>query len=514
MGKEITAQLPIGAEISDENSKDARVYHITKLLGRGGFGITYLAESTFYDNNIPQTGTYTIKEFCLSDVCSRDADGGLIVPDDNSDEFESTMKDFQHEAERLQSLRHRGIVPVNEVFHANGTVYYVMQFLGNTSLVKFVSDKGGRLSEDDACTIIEKLGQALDYLHQQRITHLDVKPENVMMAKTRKGGLQPVLIDFGLAVHYKTNGTSTSRHSATGVSDGYSPLEQYSGIDKFSPEADVYALGATFLFMLTGKRPPKAANMNQSILRNSISNLNLSNATTKALMGAMKKNAEDRVQNVQQFFHLLQDNDWDGHDHERESENDDTDKTKRRKSGKQTGGDGLNFNVKYLLITLGVLIAIGGGIWLTSRDHQEANTMTEQTELAEQNNQPTNGGSLETEDGSQNEPTQQVQTNTGGDNQSTNSNTTQTVETPPAPPITPSVTNGTKNLGYAVYRGQMKGGEPDGQGTLTFSKSHRYQGYQMEPGDQISGIFTDGELESGIWHKSDGTTESIMVGGI
>lgn len=528
---EKTAALSLGAEITDENRKEARVYVITKVLGRGGFGITYFAESTIYDNNIPQKGIYTIKEFCLSDVCERNEDGSLSVTASGKADFDSAMKDFEHEAERLKSLRHRGIVPVNEVFHANGTVYYVMQYLGDTTLAKYVEDKGGKLSEDEACTIIEKIGQALDYLHQQRITHLDVKPVNVMMVRTPRKGVQPVLIDFGLATHYKTNGTSTSRHGASGVSDGYSPLEQYSGIEKFSPEADVYALGATLLFMLTGKKPEKAANMNATVLKNAVSGLNLSNATTKALMGAMQKSAENRTQSVQEFFNLLQDNDWDGSGHEGSGDGNSGDITHPRKRKNGTSKQGLQIDLKFVLIALAALLLVGGGLWLALRDNTSQTSSYEQTEVdvidvpddSNSGSSSTDSGSLTADSdsspsgssstGSGSSSTGSGSSSTSSGSSSSGSNSSFTDNSIPAPP-TPVITTGTKNLGYATYRGQLKNGVPEGQGTLTFSKDRRIGSYQIEAGNTIQGEFSDGQLEYGTWHKSDGTSEQIIVGGI
>ena len=225
-----TPPLSDKATVVASQKSNSRTYRIKKYLGRGGFGITYLAESDIYDGNIPQKGLYTIKEFCLSDLCTRLADGTISVSSAERSEFEESKKSFINEALRLQKMKHEGIVPVNEVFEANGTAYYVMQYLGETSLVDYVAYAGGKLAEDEACQIVLKLCDALAYLHSCNVTHLDVKPANVMMVNHDGGSPVPVLIDFGLACHYKPDGKRTNRHVATGTSDGYSPLEQYAGI--------------------------------------------------------------------------------------------------------------------------------------------------------------------------------------------------------------------------------------------------------------------------------------------
>ena len=99
---------------------------------------------------------------------------------------------------------------------------------------------------------------AVAYLHRNRLTHLDIKPQNIMLATADDGSMRPVLIDFGLSKHYDANGNATSTVNTLACSDGYSPVEQYSGITTFSPSSDVYALGATMLACLIGKTPQKS----------------------------------------------------------------------------------------------------------------------------------------------------------------------------------------------------------------------------------------------------------------
>ena len=507
MNDHVAAPLPIGAEISSGKNADARVYQITKFLGRGGFGITYLAESTYYDNNIPQTGTYTIKEFCLSDVCQRNDDGSFSIPTSAKEEFDSAMKDFEHEAERLQSMSHPGIVPVNEVFHANGTVYYVMQFLGDINLHKYVEQRGGHLSEDEACRIIERIGQALDYLHRERVTHLDVKPDNVMMVKSRKNGLQPVLIDFGLACHYKPNGNSTSRHSATGVSEGYSPLEQYAGIEKFSPEADVYAMTATFFYMLTGKAPVKATNMKRSIIEDSISGLKLSNATTKALIGGLQKLAEDRTQSVHEFMNLLSNNDWDNSDENKAGEEVLRGTGTKRIKTKQ--GEGINkkfiiygvAGVAALTILVILFLTLGGKSQRYAIDEDEE----EEEEIIGEVSNGTETGTITGEE---------VSDTIAAPEEFTNNQPTTPAQQPQPERQQHRTSSGTVELGYATYTGKLSNGVPEGQGTMTYHQAKRYGSYQIQPGDRIVGEFTDGRPEYGTWYKSDGTSEMITIGGI
>ena len=108
--------------------------------------------------------------------------------------------------------------------------------------------------EDKALPLIYQIADALDYIHKRNITHLDVKPSNILLDEDQNA----ILIDFGISKHYDQEGGQTS-NTPVGISKGFTPLEQYrqDGINKFSPCTDIYSLGATFYYLLTGKIPPK-----------------------------------------------------------------------------------------------------------------------------------------------------------------------------------------------------------------------------------------------------------------
>ena len=130
--------------------KGATTYTIDKQLHQGGFGITYLAKAQIMVGNISQVATFTIKEFFMGKICSRDANGNVQVAQENQQLFKQAKQDFREEAEILHALKHANIVPVNEVFEQNNTVYYVMAYLGKVSLYQYVSEQGGCLSESQA----------------------------------------------------------------------------------------------------------------------------------------------------------------------------------------------------------------------------------------------------------------------------------------------------------------------------------------------------------------------------
>ncbi len=225
-------------------------YTILKMLGQGGFGITYLAENS-------DGQQVAIKEFFMKDACMRDADTMRVtVPTDGAKaDVERYRKKFIKEANNLLGLRHPNIVEVYEVFEENDTNYYAMQYMPGGSLRDLVL-KQGPLSEETAQNYILQVASALRYMHERKhLCHYDVKPGNILI--DNEG--QAMLIDFGLSKNYDKSGQQTSS-TPVGISAGYAPIEQYrQSLQEFSPATDVYALGATLCFLLTAQNPPEAS---------------------------------------------------------------------------------------------------------------------------------------------------------------------------------------------------------------------------------------------------------------
>lgn len=593
-----TPPLPEKAEVVSNFKKGQRTYHIKKYLGRGGFGITYLAESVIYDDNIPQRGLYTIKEFCLSDICTRLADGSISVSDAQRSEFEEDRQSFIHEAQHLKNMKHNGIVPVNEVFEANGTAFYVMQYLGDTSLTDYVNEKGGHLAEDEACRIACEIADALDYLHKQKVTHLDVKPANVMMVDQPEDASLPVLIDFGLACHYKNNGECTNKHGATGTSDGYSPLEQYAGIERFSPEADVYALAATLFYMLKGKAPVRASKMSEEYLQEELKDLSLSDSTLSALSRALKKNAESRTSSVKEFANQLRGKES-GSDDNGTKRSDRNPKPFPWKLVAYIGGVLLlmvSIVFFFLLpapeppepiemVTLRVVCATSDaeiyiddqlkgtspwkgelekGTYRIEARKTGFRTQTQSVELSGKEMRTVELPELSAQTGNlevnyipanaeicldgkllgkaselfrdiplgrheveirKNGYVSKKETVTIAEGQTVSLSGKLTEEQSSSGNTTLNLSEqssssyATLNLGYATYKGETKNGKPNGSGKLTFHESRQIESRDPEnrkaaKGEYVEGEFSNGHLEQGTWHKNDGTTEYLMIGGI
>ena len=273
-------------------------YTIERVLGSGGFGITYLASTTATIGNLQGKFSVAIKEHFMGDYCERHPGSTAVEPAPTKkfrELVENSRKDFMSEARRLKQLgtSHSNIVSVSEVFEANGTAYYVMEYLDGQSLDAYIK-ANGPLDNDSLKSTITPILNAVAYLHRNRFTHLDIKPANIMLTTGADGCVRPVLIDFGLSKHYDESGNATSTVNTCGASDGFAPVEQYQGIATFSPAADVYALGATMLNCATGMRPASSANWNPGEPAATIAALPLEPAIKEAMNVALSNSPHNR----------------------------------------------------------------------------------------------------------------------------------------------------------------------------------------------------------------------------
>lgn len=281
---------PLGADFQLQGSK----YRIVKVLGQGGFGVSYEGVQTGLNRKV------AIKEFYMKERCSRTSTSQMIVKNRSDIRIiESCKEKFLKEARLIASLEHPNIVKIIDVFPENNTAYYTMEYIEGGALQGYV-EKHGPLSEKHALRLIRQLAAALDYVHKRKILHLDVKPANVML----KDKDTAVLIDFGISKHYNEKGVQTTT-SAVGISRGYAPIEQYNegGVATFSPSTDIYSLGATLFFMLTGKRPPEA----QTVFAVGLPEFpkGISKTVREAITQSMRPSRPDRPQNIDEFLKLL-----------------------------------------------------------------------------------------------------------------------------------------------------------------------------------------------------------------
>ena len=271
-------------------------YQIIRALSQGGFGITYEAEQIALHRRV------AIKEFFMKEYCDRDpttSHVSLGISGGSKELVDKFRTKFIREAQMIAGLDNPHIIKIHDIFEENGTAYYVMPFLNGGSLADKVK-QNGPMPEQEALGCIKQIGDALDYLHKKNILHLDVKPSNVLLNVA--GGA--VLIDFGISKHYDEVGSQTST-TPVGISKGYAPMEQYQqgSITKFSAATDIYSLGATLYFLLTGQTPPEAADVYEEGMP--VINGLISGRTYAAIKAAMEPKRKARPQSIRAFLYLL-----------------------------------------------------------------------------------------------------------------------------------------------------------------------------------------------------------------
>ena len=277
-------------------------YIIGKVLGFGGFGVTYIG----WDGTLEQK--VAIKEYLPSEFSTRmpGRSNVTVFNGEKSEQFRDGLNKFVEEARRLAKFQNEsGIVKVFDSFLENETAYIVMEYLdGETLAERLKRDK--IIPEDEAVRMLWPVMSSLQVVHQEGIIHRDIAPDNIFL--TKSGDVK--LIDFG-ASRFAT--TSHSRSLTVIIKPGYSPEEQYRSRGDQGPHTDVYAIAATLYKMITGKTPPdamerraKIENQKKEILED-VHKLNKSISLNRenAILNAMNIRIEDRTPDVQTFMDEL-----------------------------------------------------------------------------------------------------------------------------------------------------------------------------------------------------------------
>lgn len=265
-------------------------YEIRKVLGAGGFGITYLA----FDASLKRY--FAIKEYCPHDLSSRD--GYTIHPMSTAagDDYERGLQDFIQEAQTLARFHHRNIVGVARIFEANNTAYMVLNFEEGKSLKEWLKDRPQPPGQVEMDQIAGPLLDALQVIHADHTLHRDIAPDNIYI---RTDG-SPVLLDFGSArqaLHLRSRSVSAI------VKAGYSPQEQYStrAVNQ-GPWTDIYALAATLYRCVANEAPPEASDRTIDETYRSLKTFNLVNfrpTFLDAIDWALKLRPKERPQSIQ-----------------------------------------------------------------------------------------------------------------------------------------------------------------------------------------------------------------------
>lgn len=220
-------------------------YRIEKVLGHGGFGITYLVHHTELGK------MFALKEHFPRMFSYRDTATTHVKASDEGN-FNWTLDQFIAEGRSLAKCHHPNVTLVADVFRANGTAYMVLGYENGSSLKNWLMGLGRVPTQGEMDRIVFPLLDALKVVHEQGLMHRDIAADNIII---REDG-SPCLIDFGAA---RQSVAERSMMMTAIIKSGYSPPEQYSSAGKGQgPWSDIYALGATLYFAVSGKMPPES----------------------------------------------------------------------------------------------------------------------------------------------------------------------------------------------------------------------------------------------------------------
>lgn len=295
-------ELPTGHYL--QNGK----YQLTDVVGRGGFGITYrgiwFTEVKGALGKVKTEVPICIKEYFFKDYCYRDEQSFAVKVHSETGRtlFEKFKEKLIKEAKILSDVHHPHIVNVLEVFEENDTAYIAMEYIPGSSL-KYLLEQNGQLSENIVLIYTHQIAQALQFVHEKNILHLDIKPSNILIDKDDNARL----IDFGVSKRYDLAQQETSTTMLT-LSKGFASIEQYDdeGTQNFSPCPDIYSLGATMYNLLTGKIPTESIlRATKPLQKPSEINHSISTRTEAAIVKSMEINPADRFQSVNEFIAAL-----------------------------------------------------------------------------------------------------------------------------------------------------------------------------------------------------------------
>ena len=288
MSEKYPLALPEGTALAGQ-------YIIEKVLGQGGFGITYKAVDHTSGQNV------AVKEFFPDAMATRT--GTTVVPfsGERGESFEYGKACFLQEAETLaQFIGNENIVRIYTYFEENGTAYFVMEYIEGTSFDVYIKEHGGKITFDEAAAVLIPIMDALNIVHSKGIVHRDVTPDNIYI--TNSGVVK--LLDFG-AARYSLGDKSRSLDVV--LKHGFAPKEQYTRRGKQGPYTDVYSLGASFYFALTGKRPPDSVERMDEDELVPPSNLGakIGRVPEQAILNALNVQPQDRFQTMAAFKNAM-----------------------------------------------------------------------------------------------------------------------------------------------------------------------------------------------------------------
>lgn len=284
--------LPLGSSLKNGD------YVVGRVLGRGGFGITYMG----FDQNLMDR--IAVKEYYPADLAGRDVSNGICdvcAYVGNEEVYQKGLDAFLREARILRQFSAmEGIVKVHNLFEENKTAYIIMEYVEGTSIKNYVQ-KYGKIEPERVIKMMEQPIRALQAVHEANQIHRDVSADNLMIGRNGK----ITLIDFGAA---RSSNIMDERTRTAICKQGYSALEQYSTEGKQGPWTDVYSICATMYYMLTGITPKSSTERvvdDMVVPLSRMDEIPLAPERKEAIMTGMEVMSSKRFQNMKMLYAAL-----------------------------------------------------------------------------------------------------------------------------------------------------------------------------------------------------------------
>ena len=272
-------------------------YMVGRVLGQGGFGITYLAWDTQLEAKV------AVKEYMPGELAGRiDGTSVSVLSDDRSESFTYGAERFKEEARTLAKfIGNPNIAAVTSYFDENDTSYFVMDYIEGISFKTYIANQGGKVSVEEALDVMIPVLRALTAVHAEGFIHRDVTPDNIYI--TKDGNVK--LLDFGSA-RYSIGDKSKSLDVILKV--GYAPKEQYIRRSRQGPFTDVYSCAACFYAALTGFLPPESLERldNDTLVPVSQCGIEVPEYLDKAILKGLAVQPEDRFQSAAEFLEAIE----------------------------------------------------------------------------------------------------------------------------------------------------------------------------------------------------------------
>ena len=271
-------------------------YIVGRVLGQGGFGITYLALDTQLNAKV------AIKEFMPNDIATRIGTTVSVAMDTKSEEFAYGAERFQEEARTLAKfIGNPNIAAVTSYFDENDTSYFVMDYIEGISFKTYIANHGGKISVEETLNVMIPVLRALTAVHAEGFIHRDVTPDNIYI--TKDGMVK--LLDFGSA-RYSIGDKSKSLDVILKV--GYAPKEQYIRRSRQGPFTDVYSCAACFYAAITGFLPPESLERldEDTLVPISQCGIDIPEYLDKAILKGLAVQPEDRFQSAAEFLDAIE----------------------------------------------------------------------------------------------------------------------------------------------------------------------------------------------------------------